>query len=198
MGLATPHSFLFQSVSRPLKVASPVGLATSKNLKWQVPWDLPFLEFKSGKNQFLPHKCGKYWFLPSVRNWSGKNRGKNQVLATFFMKKWQELWQEPCLNYMGLFYSPIVLFDNPNKTDLDWSRDLRSDYKEIASWLVIAAMPPVTKRSNHQDQWVAPNWFLWSWSCISSGILNSGILNPSHFVIIRSTGHFRAILHFNP
>ena len=41
MGLATPHNLMFQPVLTPLKMASPMGLANIGIQKWQVPWDLP-------------------------------------------------------------------------------------------------------------------------------------------------------------
>ena len=61
-----------------------------------------FLPLENGKNWFLPLENGKNWFLPHRLEQSGKNCGKNQVLATFFGKKWQEPRQESCLNYIGI------------------------------------------------------------------------------------------------
>ena len=61
-----------------------------------------FLPLDNGKNRFLPLENGKNWFLPRICDQSGKNCGKNQVLATFLCKNWQEPWPEPCLNYIGI------------------------------------------------------------------------------------------------
>ena len=46
-----------------------------------------FLPLDNGKNRFLPLENGKNWFLPPICVQSGKNCGKNQVLANFFMSK---------------------------------------------------------------------------------------------------------------
>ena len=67
-----------------------------------------FLPLDNGKNRFLPFENGKNWFLPRICDQSGKNCGKNQVLATFLCKNWQEPWPEPCLNYIGLF-KPVYI-----------------------------------------------------------------------------------------
>ena len=61
-----------------------MGLALFEMIKWQVPWDLPLLEFKIGKSRGTCH-------------FSNEEMASPMGLAIIIIQKWQVPWDLPIL-----------------------------------------------------------------------------------------------------